>query len=146
MARVVVGIDGSPGADVALRFALAEARLRDAELRVVCAWEIPAMALAGGYVAEELPGELERTARQTITDALERAGADRGAVGIETLAVEGQAAQALLEAADGADLLVVGTRGRGGFASLLLGSVSQAVAHHAQVPVAIIPSGAAADA
>lgn len=125
---------------MALRFALKEARLRDAELRVVCAWEIPVMTYAGGYVVEDLPGQLERGAKKTIDDAVERSTADRDGARTERQAIEGQAAEVLLAAADDAELVVVGSRGRGGFTSLLLGSVSQEVAHHAQIPVVIVPS------
>lgn len=65
---------------------------------------------------------------------------DAHGVPIETVAVQGQAADALVAEAEGADLLVVGTRSLGGFASLLLGSVSQQVAHHSKVPVAMVPA------
>lgn len=141
MSRVVVGIDGSKGADEALRFALREARLRSAELRIVCAWATPTAAYAGlAYIPTfDLRDLEEQAANEKLAKAVELLGAEPG-VKVETVAVEGQPADALVEQSTGADLLVVGSRGHGGFASLLLGSVSQQVAHHAQTPVAIVPT------
>ncbi|MBS1895386.1 MAG: universal stress protein [Actinobacteria bacterium] len=136
---IVVGVDGSAAADAALRFALEEARLRGARLRVVCVWEISAAALAVGPVGEELPRGLERAALRRIDEAVRRCGADRGEIQVERRAVRGPVARALLEAAQDAELVVVGSRGRGGIASLLLGSVGQEVAHHAQIPAIIVP-------
>ncbi len=139
MGRIVVGLDGSKSGDEALRFALEEARLRSAALRIVTVWSTPSAAYAGmAYVPTFDLREAEEQA------ATERLAAARALVGnaagieIETVAVEGQAAGALVAEAKGAELLVVGSRGHGGFTSLLLGSVSQQVAHHAQVPLAIV--------
>jgi nucleotide-binding universal stress UspA family protein len=136
---VVVGIDGSPGADAALEFAVDEARLRSAELRVVCAWEVPPMSYAGGFVVPDLEDGLERAAHATVKEALRRVQSSSD-LRVEPHVVRGQAAEVLLRAADDADLLVVGSRGRGGFRSLLLGSVSHQVAHHAHRPVTIVPT------
>jgi nucleotide-binding universal stress UspA family protein len=139
VSTIVVGIDGSPGARTALRFALHEAQLRGADLRVVAAWQLPAMAYAGGVGPgdPELYGELEHAARGNATYALERV--DAGGVEITTVVREGSAAHVLLEEAADADLLVVGSRGLGGFRGLLLGSVSQQCAHHAPCPLVIVP-------
>lgn len=136
MARIVVGIDGSENAEQALRFALEEARLRGATLELVCAWEVPSLAYSGGYAPATLGEDLESDARKLLEEAAERCGT---VVPIELRAVKGQAADALMHAAEGADLLVVGSRGHGGFTRLLLGSVSQQVAHHTRVPLAIVP-------
>jgi nucleotide-binding universal stress UspA family protein len=140
---VVVGVDGSPGSVVALRFAAEEARLSGTTLHVVGAWEVPATAYAGaaggagsGFV--ELGAELESRAREAVDEALARL--DAGDVAIERHVNEGHAARLLLEAGAGADLLVVGSRGLGGFARLLLGSVGQELAHHAPCPLAIVPN------
>ena len=139
MSTIVVGVDGSAGARVALEFALHEARLRGADLRVVAAWEIPAIAYAGGYGPgdEKLFAELEHEARDNAARAL--ADVDADGVKLTTVVREGGSAHVLLEEAADADLLVVGSRGLGGFRGLLLGSVSQQCAHHAPCPLVIVP-------
>lgn len=150
MATVVVGVDGSPGSAAALRAALEEARLRKAVLEVVHVWAMP-LSLgapspfllelpAGAPPAEDLVAKVERRARRILDDAIAGAlGGEEAGVEIEPTLVEGRAAQALLAAAKDADLLVVGARGHGGFRGLLLGSVSEQVAHHARCPVLIVP-------
>jgi nucleotide-binding universal stress UspA family protein len=137
--RVVVGIDGSPPAEAALVFALEEARLRNLPLRVVCAWEIPALEYAGAAFAPtaDLAEAAKAHAEDVLARALETVGDEPG-VQIETVAVSGHPAAVLVEESAGATLLVVGTRGRGGFASLLLGSVSQSVAHHGTCALTIV--------
>lgn len=137
--KIVVGADSSPGAVAALRWALNEARIRDASVEVVHAWQYPYMADMAYLAAAQIDRtELQADAKAQITTALERAGADED-VRIEEYVAEGSAAMVLVERARDADLLVVGTRGHGGFAGLLLGSVSQQVAHHAPCPVVIVP-------
>lgn len=93
-----------------------------------------------GYTPPDLldPAVLERWAEQVIASAVKEVAAERPAVEVEPVAAEGPAAQILLDAAGDADLLVVGSRGHGGFAGLLLGSVSAQCAHHAGCPVVII--------
>ena len=139
MGRIVVGIDGSKSAEEALRFALEEARLRGATLRIVTVWSTPSAAYAGmAYVPTfDLHEVEEQAANARLEDARALLG-DAPGVTIETVAVEGQTADALVAEAEGADLLVVGSRGHGGFTSLLLGSVSQQVAHHTKGPLAIV--------
>lgn len=149
MAVIVVGIDGSDTSRAALRFALEEACLRGASVRAVCAWEVPLDQAMPGPVLGGLPleygipiDELRELARRQAVIVLDEALAavDEDAVGIEVRRepIEGSAARVLVEAAADAELLVVGSRGRGGFAGLLLGSVGQACAHHARCPVAVI--------
>jgi nucleotide-binding universal stress UspA family protein len=148
---VVVGVDGSPGAGEALRWALAEARLRKVPLRVVHAWTYGyAGATAGGYGnlgfigSFDSPGadagNLGRAAEETLETAIGEAVGETTDVEIERQVVEGGAAAVLLDAAAAGDLLVVGSRGHGGFAGLLLGSVSQQCVHHAQCPVVVVRS------
>ena len=84
-------------------------------------------------------------AQELIDRMLDEIGADASGVGIERLPLEGEASRALLDAAADADLLVVGSRGRGGFKGLLLGSVSQKCAQHAPCPLVIVPAGETAD-
>jgi nucleotide-binding universal stress UspA family protein len=151
---IVVGVDGSLGSDAALRWALAEAKLRGVGLRVVMAYQVPQLALGGpvvgapGVFPSAVAGEdLERLrsastagAERVIDEALARMGADASeGIEIESAAVEGLPAETLIGAARGAELLVVGSRGHGGFVGLLLGSVSQQCAQHPPCPVVIVP-------
>jgi nucleotide-binding universal stress UspA family protein len=136
---IVVGVDGSEASKEALRWALEEARLRRSRLRAVYAWVYPQIGGRGYIPSELLDPELLRQTAQERLDALvvEVAGESPG-VELERGVHEGPAAQVLVEAAQGAALLVVGSRGHGGFAGLLLGSVSQQCAHHAPCPVVIV--------
>jgi nucleotide-binding universal stress UspA family protein len=149
MSVVVVGVDHSAGAKEALRFALEEAKLRHATLRAVHAWQfgyIGVTGMEGGLPAvggelhefrDAAAAALDATLRETIPEA--------GDVGVERRVVEGAPAAVLVEESRGVDLLVVGSRGHGGFAQLLLGSVSQQCAHHAECPVVIVRSKADTD-
>jgi nucleotide-binding universal stress UspA family protein len=147
MARIVVGVDGSDGAAEALRWALGEARLRGADVRVVHAWSVPlvlSIPSADAFGVPEPAGSMDqvRTALQKEAGNVLKAsleGIEADDVRIESAVVEGKAAQVLIEAARNAHLLVVGTRGLGGFTGLLLGSVSQQCTHHAPCPVVVVP-------
>ena len=134
---VVVGVDGSPSSSKALAFAAEEARYRKASLRVVEAWSFPVFA-AGTYVPtgayEDVPEDTAAALAAQVADVL-GAATD---LAVEQVVAEGPAAKVILDAAEGAGLVVVGSRGRGGFAGLLLGSVSTQVAHHARCPVIIV--------
>jgi nucleotide-binding universal stress UspA family protein len=142
MNAIVVGVDHSTEATEALRFALEEAKLRSATLRAVHAWQFGYIGVTG--MERALPpvgGELEdfRTAAADTLDAtLRDAIPDAGEVEVERHVVEGTPAAVLVEQSRDADLLVVGSRGHGGFAQLLLGSVSQQCAQHAECPVVIV--------
>jgi nucleotide-binding universal stress UspA family protein len=142
MALIVVGVDRSEGAKAALRFALEEAELRQARLRVVHAWQygyIGATGFEGSYPV--LGGdikELRDGAERDLDATLQESIPETRTVEIERRVVEDRPAAALVEESRGADLLVVGSRGLGGFAGLLLGSVSQQCAHHAACPVVIV--------
>ena len=142
MATIVVGVDGSAGSLHALRFAAEEARLRAARLHVVLAWEFPVSLYAGA--AWPVPnggtlGDFRSLAEDRLREALDLAAPALEGLEVERSLIEGATVQVLLEAARDAALLVVGTRGHGGFVGLLLGSVSQQVAHHASCPVLIVP-------
>lgn len=141
MSRIVVGVDGSEGSIVALRWALDEAKLREATVDAVHTWEHPYVGELAGMAAYPVEGdELEHAARDVLTTSIERAGPTTARV--EPILAYGSAPSVLLDTAKGADLLVVGSRGRGGFAGLLLGSVSQQCVHHAPCPVVIVPATA----
>jgi nucleotide-binding universal stress UspA family protein len=142
MGVIVVGVDQSAGANAALRFALREARLRQATLRVVHAWQfgyIGATGLEGWLPA--VGGELKdfrRGAEAALEQILKEVGGGTHGLTIEGRVEQGPAAAVLVEESQDADLLVVGSRGHGGFAQLLLGSVSQQCAQHAFCPVVIV--------
>jgi nucleotide-binding universal stress UspA family protein len=150
VAAVVVGVDGSAGAKEALRWALAEARLRRSPVRAVHAWMF-------GYIGGNVEGypywdgslgsytsigvdlsDLHRAAEDLLERALADVAEESGDIEIERRVVQGAAAEVLVGAASSGDLLVVGSRGHGGFAGLLLGSVSQQCVHHATCPVVIV--------
>lgn len=139
MVRIVVGVDGSDRSKDALRWALDEARLRGASLRVVYAWKMPIYVPSGfAPVAIPDPDELRETAQHRLDGLVGEVVGNATDVKIERTAIEGPAAQVLVQEAEGANLLVVGSRGHGGFAGLLLGSVSQQCACHATCPVVIV--------
>lgn len=138
---VIVGVDGSANGREALRFALTEAALRGVPLELVHAWSIPPLTATGlGMIPafELLRDELAGTAAETLQAELERMGDLAGKVELVRHVVQGDAAGALVERAADADLLVVGSRGHGGVAGAVLGSVSRACLHHAPCPVAVV--------
>ena len=135
--RIVVGVDGSDGSLAALRWAVEEARLRDAGVEAIHAWHFPYIEGLAAYANEH---ELEQAARRVLDDALAALGGLPGEMQVEGALVHGTAASALLACADGADLLVVGSRGHGGFMGLLLGSVSQQCVQHSPCPVVVVPT------
>jgi nucleotide-binding universal stress UspA family protein len=148
MKTFVVGIDDSEPAAGALRWALTEGRLHGARLVVVHAWDWPHVGEFGAFVNERLArADFDQAAAEVLHAMVAAArGPATGDVEVEERVVRGAPAQALLEAAADADLLVVGSRGRGGFAGLLLGSVSQQCTQHAPCPVVIVPPPRAGEA
>ncbi|MGW4438739.1 universal stress protein [Streptomyces sp. NPDC004596] len=137
--RVVVGVDGSPSSYEALRWAVRYAALIDARVDAVTAWELPGLyGWSGPVVDMDVDRDEARDRmRQEVTDVL---GADV-ARSVLTHVAHGNPAEVLLRAAEGAEALVVGSRGRGGFARALLGSVSQHVSRHATCPVVLVRPG-----
>jgi nucleotide-binding universal stress UspA family protein len=139
---IVVGVDGSDGSIRALEWAATEARLRRLPLKLVRAWHPPPDLYVGiGWtnLDGDALGDLRRLAEQRLRETCtERSGVLEG-LDVERAVVEGPAASVLVEAAADAELLVVGTRGHGGFAGLLLGSVSAQCAHHSRCPLVIVP-------
>lgn len=139
MERIVVGVDGSEAARGALVWAIDEARRRNAVVEAIHAWHQP---FVSGYaeLGEVDLGDYATEAEAMLSAAV--ATVDTTGVTVERKVMAGGPSQVLVEQAKGAALLVVGSRGRGGFSGLLLGSVSQQVAHHAPCPVVIIPPAA----
>jgi len=146
MNRIVVGIDGSRESRETLRWAVAEAKLRGAALRVVHTWSFPYIAAGPGLdptLDAQVIDDARRNAEELVERELSELGDEAAGVDIERAVVEGAPAPTLIEAARGSDLLVVGSRGHGGFAGLLLGSVSQQCSHHAPCPIVIVRGRAA---
>lgn len=147
---IVVGFDGSKQSREALEWAIQESKYRDAELRVVTVWNKAPMSwypalletAAGEIVAEDSP---EQQAEALSADAAQAAAA--AGVNVVKLTVRNDsAASAILEAAREADLVVVGSRGHGGFAGLHIGSASAQVASHSPCPVLVVRPKASAEA
>jgi nucleotide-binding universal stress UspA family protein len=144
---IVVGVDGSEASKEALRWAVGEARLRRAKVRALRAYEVPFVPpvldpFGAVPAVEGVPGIDRELLRQASEEGLARVVSevvpDPGGVEIELQVAEGHAAEVLVATSKDAELLVVGSRGHGGFAGLLLGSVSQSSAQHAYCPVVIV--------
>ena len=145
--RIVVGVEGSGYARAALIWALEEAHHRGAVIEVVTCYSptyVPA-APDLGYVpldSFDLAAEVEKMQGEVIESAIE--ASDFGdEVEVRRVLQKGRPADTLMTAAEGATMLVVGNRGRGGFAGLRLGSGSQAIAHHSPCPLVIVRTGLA---
>lgn len=138
--RIVVGVDGSASSRAALRWAVRQARLTGGTVQAVIAWQVPMVLASTGwapiYMEEE--GDFAADAKKRIEAVIGEEVEPADSHLVRSLAVNGHPAQVLLDAAVGADLLVVGSRGHGGFAGALLGSVGMHCVHHAHCPVLIM--------
>ncbi|WP_316745426.1 universal stress protein [Streptomyces sp. MK7] len=135
--RVVVGVDGSPSSYAALRWAVRYARLVGGVVEAIHAWDTPSDV---GWTGPAIDPEFDlRQARERFAEELSAvfAGGQRPA-GLREHLVEGDPSEVLIRASQGAEVLVVGSRGRGGFARAMLGSVSQRCAQHAACPVVVV--------
>ena len=134
--RVVVGFDSSPASVRALRWALRHAARTGAAVVAVRAWELPSgYGYGSGLGDGEDPAAVaERDLARGVADAV----TEEPGVPVEARVVEGHPARVLIDRAAGADLLVLGNRGRGAFAEALLGSVSNYCVHHARCPVVVV--------
>jgi nucleotide-binding universal stress UspA family protein len=136
--RIVVGVDDSDGARRALRWALEEGRLSHAAVDVVHAWQPPYFVpspFAGMPIDPEI---VEKHARAVLDRMVDGQDTRHQPEPVERILVRGAAAPAILGTAPGADLVVLGSRGLGGFKGLLLGSVTHHVAHHIRCPLVVI--------
>jgi nucleotide-binding universal stress UspA family protein len=133
--RVVVGVDGSKESMQALRWAAGTAASTGARIEAVAAWELPATL---GWTAAPQEWDPARDARTVLTNTVDEVfGTDRP-TDLQLTVRQGGAARVLLEESEGALMLVVGSRGHGGFTGMLLGSVSANVAEHATCPVLVM--------
>ncbi|HET6531449.1 MAG TPA: universal stress protein [Actinoplanes sp.] len=138
--HVVAGIDGSAESIRALRFAAEAARHREVPLRVIHAWTMPYLGFAGPAtrLPQDAVDDLTEQAQRILQDSIDQASLDVRQTDLEARLVQGPPAPSLLQAADGADLLVVGSRGLGGWKGLLLGSVSTQCVTESPCPVAVV--------
>ncbi len=140
--RVVVGVDGSAGSKTALTWAMTEARLSGSAVEAITTWQDPILnAFSYGYAPAvyddpDFPAALAKLLDDTIAEV---SGQLEHPVAVLSRVVEGHPAQVLLDAAADAQLLVVGSRGHGTFAGIMLGSVSQHCVQHAPCPVVVVP-------
>jgi nucleotide-binding universal stress UspA family protein len=138
--RIVVGVDGSASSMAALRWAVHQAELTGGTVDAVVAWKMPATMTGFGFapVAVADGSDMEQTAQRVLDHAVSKVVGPEGGPAVRRLAVQGFPAPVLLDASAGADLLVLGSRGHGGFSGALLGSVGQHCVRHAHCPVVII--------
>lgn len=140
--RIVVGVDGSASGNEALRWAARLAPTLGATIELVNAWEYPISDMS-----MPLPAlDWEQIGKDTVAESVREVFGDAPPEGLTTTVAWGHPAQTLLEASRGASMLIVGSRGLGGFAGLLLGSVSRNVAEHAACPVLVVHEPARATA
>jgi nucleotide-binding universal stress UspA family protein len=138
--RIVVGVDGSASSLAALRWAVHQARLTGGSVDAVVAWRMPSSMTGFGFapVAVADGSEMEQTAKRALDQAVSKVVGSEGDPVVRRLAVQGFPAPVLLGASAGANLLVLGSRGHGGFSGALLGSAGQHCVHHARCPVVIV--------
>jgi nucleotide-binding universal stress UspA family protein len=131
--RVVVGIDGSPHSEAALRWSVDLAEARQGELTAVFSWQVPFMSVPLAFDRDQLEQEYKRYLIEVVSAVV-----PSPPVPLHNVVAEGDPAEALLVASQNADLLVLGTRGRSPFAGMVLGSVSQRCAAAALCPVVLV--------
>ncbi|MDA8343069.1 MAG: universal stress protein [Actinomycetota bacterium] len=135
--RIVVGVDGSDNATAAARWAAREAALRGVPLTVLHVWQLLTVPL--GYVTEDALDAIAAGAQEVLDGAVALARSEAPGVEVEGKLVQGSPPATMLAEAKDAAMLVVGRRGHGGFAGLLLGSVSNQMVHHPPCPVVVVP-------
>jgi nucleotide-binding universal stress UspA family protein len=139
MGQMLVGVDGSPGAELALQWTIDAAKLRGAKVKAIHVWMPWAPVELHGLATIDTKA-LEDAGRAVLDESIDRVEATELDLSVERMLVPGAASTAMLDEAKDAKLVVVGSRGRGGFAGLLLGSVSHQLAAHAPCPVVVVPA------
>lgn len=137
---IVVGIDGSDTAKLAARWGAKEAGLRGARLELVGVVEAATSSGGFGFPAdqEDVLGRLSKAAEEHLTEVASSLDDEGSGLDIATTVIDGHAAKVLIDKSNDADLVVIGSRGHGGFRGMLLGSVSLQVVHHSQCPVVVV--------
>lgn len=139
MKRIVVGVDGSSTSREALAWAVREARANGGRVEAVHAWHVPSLAMYPyGAIAMDSDDTFEERAKEILDDVVNSTDTRGLDEPVERIVTNGHPARVLLNVAKGADLLVVGSRGLGGFTGLLLGSVGAQCVHHAHCPVLVV--------
>jgi nucleotide-binding universal stress UspA family protein len=141
--RIVVGVDGSPSSREALRWAVRQAELTGASVEAITSWSSPAMVGMGTPFTDADAGGgddggIKVAAQDMLRSAIAEAAGQSPGVAVKAEVGEGSPARLLLDAARGASMVVVGSRGHGGLTGTLLGSVGQTLSQHAPCPVLII--------
>jgi nucleotide-binding universal stress UspA family protein len=143
MSGITVGIDGSAHSTSALEWAIKEAAIRHAPVTVLTVHAVPMSGWTGNPITLPQDAEDQEKAQRAAEEMTLKATSQLGAAqpsSVTVRAITGFPVQELIEASRTADLLVVGSRGAGGFARLMIGSVSSQVVHHAHCPVVVVPS------
>jgi len=143
MSGITVGIDGSAHSSRALEWAIHEAAIRHAPVTVLTVHPVPMNAWTGTPITLPRDADDQERAREAAEEMTVKAISQLGDAqpsSVTVRAVIGFPAQELIEASRAADLMVVGSRGGGGFGKLLIGSISNQVVHHAHCPVVVVPS------
>ncbi len=133
--RVVVGVDGSTASEAALRWAVTASAVTGGRIEAITTWQVP---LAWGWAAMGGGWAPDKEARTLLEKSVDAVFGDNRPADLRLIVEEGNPAKVLMKHSVGADMLVVGSRGLGGFAGLLLGSVSAACAEHASCPVLVV--------
>ncbi len=143
MPGILVGIDGSSHSRRALDWAISEAAIRHTPLTVLTVQQAMTSFWAGPMIYPEdadLAEHARKVAQDETDDALRKVAEDARPPEVTVLAVPGIPAEEILSMGRDADMIVLGSRGAGGFKKLLMGSVTSQVAHHAHCPVVVIPA------
>ena len=143
MSGITVGIDGSAHSTRALEWAIKEAAVRHAPVTVLTVHTVPMSGWTGNPITLPQDAQDQEKAQQAAAAMTLKATSQLGAAkpsSVTVRAISGFPVQELIEASRTADLMVVGSRGAGGFARLMIGSVSSQVVHHAHCPVVVVPS------
>lgn len=136
--RIVVGVDGSEGSRRALRWAIEQAAARGAEVQAVMVWQRTFDYGRGALWPVDV--DIAKGAGERLAETVAEVASGSPAVTVEQVVAEGDPGHVLCDYSGEADLLVVGSRGLGGFAELMLGSVSSKCAHHSRCPILIVPA------